>query len=1107
VEGHGGSRSRNGARRVEVGAAGPDSGQNAGVQDFPGQSEVRGSRPNESGDVRRPRPGENGARRRVGAVRFGLVCGLLGGLGAGRLASAQEGAPPDFSRAVRPLLSDRCFACHAGDEAKALRLDRREDAVDELGGAAIVPGDAAGSALWRRITHEDPKRRMPPPEAKLELSEAERDVLRRWIEAGAPYEAHWAFTRPERMEPQTIAAGEAGPARAEWVRDPLDRLVLEKLDEVGLAPVPEADRATLLRRVSYDLSGLPPTVEALRAFLADERPDAYEHAVDALLASTAHAEHMAADWLDLARYADTFGYQSDVDMHVWPWRDWVIRAFEQNLPYDTFVRWQLAGDLIPGAPFDARLATTFNRLHRQTNEGGSTEEEYRVQYVCDRVETMSAAFLGVTMNCAKCHDHKFDPITQRDYYGLFALFDGIDESGLYSHFTDAVPTPALDMPTTEQIVRLDALEACALEARAALMEARAEIEPWPLYSQYSWFDFDGREGTKPVLHDDPEPVPGTRDGGYRLSGENALTFPGVGIFERSDPFSIGLSIRAPKHYERAVVLHRSKAWTDSGSRGYQLLIEDGHLTVALVHFWPGDAIAIRAKAPLTVGKWQHVVFTYDGSSRAAGLKLYVDGKLAETEVVRDHLTRTIQGGSIEHLTIGSRFRDKGFAGGEVDELIVYDREIDGHGVNWLAMFGHAPMGAPQESLVAAEDALRAVRRERDALRDSVRPIMTMREAPPELQRTAHVLHRGAYDARRETVEPATPKALPLLLERPVRTRLDLADWLLHPDHPLTARLHIDRLWRIAFGQGLLAAPEDVGQQSPPPVQRALLDTLARDLVDGSPHNRAWDTRALMRRFVCSATYRQASRVSQLASERDPDNTLLSRASARRLPAESLRDGALLASGLLSTARGGPPVMPYQPPGLWEEKSGKVYTPGRGPDLRRRSLYTFWRRTSPPPTLTLFDAPSREVCTVERERTESPLQTLALWNDPQFVEAAVHLGRRAVQAAHASSGVTATNSDDDARRVEHLFLALASRPPTTAELEASRALLEAQRAVYRADVAAAQALSSYDLERIAHPTAEANADPSVLTDEAAIEIATTAVLASALLSLDDVVTRR
>lgn len=1062
-------------------------------------------------EVQTERRAESAPRSRL-AARF---CELLAGLAVLSPVTAQESAPsPDFSRDVRPLLSDRCFACHAGDEAKALRLDRREDAVDDLGGAAIVPGDAAGSALWRRITHDDPKRRMPPPEAKLELSATEREVLRRWIEAGAPYEAHWAFTRPERASAPPMPSGAATSAGVDWARDALDLLLLAQLDEAGLAPAPEADRATLLRRVSYDLTGLPPTVEALRTFLADERPDAYERVVDTLLASPAHAEHMAADWLDLARYADTFGYQSDVDMHVWPWRDWVIRAFEQNLPYDTFVRWQLAGDMIESAPFDARLATTFNRLHRQTNEGGSTEEEYRVQYVCDRVETMSAAFLGVTMNCAKCHDHKFDPITQRDYYGFFALFDGIDESGLYSHFTDAVPTPALDMPTVEQIVRLDALDARVRQAESALKTTRANSATLPAYNTAHRYDFEELTDALPKRHDDPEHVGGVQGQGrgYRMSGENALTFPEVGVFERSDPFSIGLWLRAPKSYERAVVLHRSKSWTDSGSRGYQLLIEDGHVSVALIHFWPGDAIAIRATEPLVVGEWQHVLFTYDGSSRAAGLKLYVNGEPAGTAVVRDHLTRTIQGGSIEHLTIGSRFRDNGFAAGEVDDLIVYDRELVAERGAWgVASFGYAAMGAPDEAVEAAVDALRTVRRERDALRDSVRQIMAMDEASPELQRTAYVLYRGAYDARREAVEPATPKALPPLLEHPVRTRLDLADWLLHADHPLTARLHVDRLWRLVFGQGLLPAPEDVGQQSPPPVQRALLDTLARDLVDGSPQNAAWDTRALLRRFVCSATYSQGSAGSPEAQFLDPDNNLHSRATSRRLPAESLRDGALFASGLLSTARGGPPVMPYQPPGLWEEKSGKLYTPGRGSDLRRRSLYTFWRRTSPPPTLTLFDAPSREVCTVERERTESPLQTLALWNDPQFVEAAVHLGRRAVQAARASDDDDDDDPDpdDDARRVEHLFLALASRMPTAAELDASRALLVAQRAVYRADVTAAQALASYDLERIAHPPAatETANDVSILTDDAAIDIAAAAVLASALLTLDDVVTRR
>ncbi|MEZ6018386.1 MAG: DUF1549 domain-containing protein [Planctomycetota bacterium] len=1014
-----------------------------------------------------------------------------------------------FARVVRPLLSDRCFACHAGEHARALRLDVREDAVDDLGGAAIIPGDAPGSALWRRITHEDPARRMPPSEAKLELNDAERAVLRRWIEGGAPYEEHWAYVRPERTAPPDVE-------HEGWVRDPLDRYVLAGLERAGLTPAPEADPATLLRRVHYDLTGLPPTVDEVRAFLAAPTDAAYEAVVDRLLASPEHAEHMAAGWLDVARYAETFGYQSDVEMNVWPWRDWVVRAFEADLPYDDFVTWQLAGDLLEGAPNDARLATTFNRLHRQTNEGGSVEEEFRVQYVCDRVETMAAAFLGVTFTCARCHDHKFDPFTQRDYYNLFAFFDGIDESGLYSHFTNATPTPALDLASAEQIVRLEALDARVAAAEVALEAAQSAHSRLPAPTHA--FELHRAELPSGVnLVDAPARCAGPDGSAFRMSGEDALTFPGAGVFARSDAFSISLDLRAPKRYERAVVLHRAKAWTDSGSRGYQLLIEDGRLSVALVHFWPGDAIAIRAVAPLEVGVWRNVTFTYDGSSRAAGLALYVDGARVETEVVRDHLTRTIQGGGIEHLTIGSRFRDNGFAGGEVGDLRVYARALDADAVAIAAQRGGAAQGAPDPSDDAAREALRAARRERDALRDSVRQIMTMREAPAELQRTAYVLQRGSYEQRREAAQPATPAALPRLLDAPARTRLDLARWLVHPDHPLTARVQVDRLWRTVFGAGLLPRPDDVGYQSPAPVQRALLDALARDFVDGTTtpsgaRSAAWDNRALLRRCVMSATYRQASRVSPAARERDPDNALLSRASARRLPAESLRDGILRAAGILCTTRGGPAVRPYQPPGLWEEKSGKVYTPSHGDDLRRRSLYTFWRRTSPPPTLTLLNAPSREVCTVERELTESPLQTLALWNDPQFVEAAVRLAQRAIEATAPGLG----EREADAARIERLFLALASRPPTPAELAAAEGLLDAQRAAYRADPAAAQALATYDLERVAHPGAapEGAAPTEAGTPDAAargaedsVDLAATAVLASALLTLDDVVTRR
>ncbi|MEM8712782.1 MAG: DUF1553 domain-containing protein, partial [Planctomycetota bacterium] len=841
-------------------------------------------------------------------------------------------------------------------------------------------------------------------------------------------------------------------ASSSWARDPLDHFVHAKLREAGVSPAAEAHPATLLRRLHLDLTGLPPTIEELEAFLADPSEAAYGRAVDALLASTRHAEHRAAGWLDVARYADTFGYQADVNMNVWPWRDWVIGAFEENLPHDDFIIHQLAGDLVDDATQDSRLATAFNRLHRQTNEGGSVEEEYRVESVCDRVETMAGAFLGLTLGCARCHDHKFDPISQRDYFSLFAFFDDIDESGLYSHFTNSVPTPALDLPTDPQRTELAKLEARVLE----LEEHEVLFSP-----------DEAIVASKPLLHVDFESPPAEESPAYRLngplappgavegptsatarrlSGENSITFPGVGDYRRRDPFTIGLRLRVPDDpdvLERAVVIHKTKSWTDSGSRGYQLLIEDGRLTVALVHFWPGDAIAIRSREPIEPEKWTDVMFTYDGSSRAAGLRLYVHGEPAEVEVVRDHLTRTIRGGSIGDLAIGSRFRDKGLRGGDVDDVFVlgvalhpFDLSTTRHG------------GVPRQMRTApyAErlEELRAARLRRDELRDQIRQIMTMAPAPdlPAARHVAHVLGRGEYANKGEVVEPATPAALPTFQDEPFETRLDLARWLTHPDHPLTARVHVDRLWRLAFGVGLVATPEDLGSQSPVPEYLALLDTLARDLVDGG-----WDSRAMLRRLVTSATYRQSSYGSERSLKVDPDGRLFSRAATVRRSAEVVRDAALHAAGLLVEKRGGKSVFPYQPPGLWQEKRSISYPTGRGESLVRRSLYTFWRRTSPPPTMTMFNAPSREVCTVKRASTSTPLQTLALWNDPQFVAVAAALGKRAVDAC----------GDDVEARVTFMFRALMTREPTAPERKAMADLLRAQRDAYAGDEAGATAL--------------------------------------------------
>ncbi len=1005
-------------------------------------------------------------------------------------------APVDFATEIRPILSDRCFQCHgpdAGSVAADLRLDDRESAIDDLARfpAAIVPGDSAGSELMARVTHGSERRVMPPPKSKLSLTADEVALLARWIDEGAEYTEHWSFTPPVRHQP------EGSDAASAWARDPLDLFVHASLEGADITPAEEASRATWLRRASLDLTGLPPTPADLDAFVADEAPDAYERKVDELLTGQRHAEHMASSWMDVARYADTFGYQADQNMNVWPWRDWVLDAFENNLPYDDFVTWQLAGDLIPEPTRASALATAFNRLHRQTNEGGSVEEEYRVESVCDRVETMAGAFLGLTVGCARCHDHKFDPISQRDYFGLFAFFDDIDESGIYSHFTNAVPTPALGLPTDDQAAELTRLEARVRELEAVELGTLTSGEDVE-HSPSLFVDFESPPAKEsPSYELQANPIKVDRNGGsaLQLSGENAVAFPGAGVFERSDPFTVGLRMLVPDDAQvlgRAVVIHRTKSWTDSGSRGYQLLIEDGHLTVSLVHFWPGDAIAIRSLQPVVPNEWSHVAFTYDGSSRASGLELFIDGAPAATEVIRDHLTRTIRGGSIGHLAIGSRFRDKGFRGGMVDDVFVGDFVATPESLRQAADGGMPPSVLRHQGLADHLEALQTARAERDALRDQVRQVMTM-QASPDLaaaQHVAYVLERGEYTNRGEEVEPSTLSALPTLSEHAPETRLDLARWLTHPDHPLTTRVQVDRLWRTAFGKGLIATPEDLGSQSLRPVHLELLDTLARDFVDSG-----WDSRAMLRRFVLSSTYRQSSRASDASGQADPDGALLSRAARTRMSAEVVRDSVLFAAGLLHEERGGPSVYPYQPPGLWQEKRSITYPTGRGTSLVRRSLYTFWRRTSPPPTMTMFDAPSREACTVARSTTSTPLQTLALWNDPQFVAASVALGACA----------TDVGGDDLDRRVDYLFRALMTRDPSTVERSAMVELLRAQREAFELAPEDAYALAGFDLEQAAHPADEPTAEQ--VPDLLAIDIAATAVVASTLFSFEDVSYRR
>ena len=1023
-----------------------------------------------------------GLRRALARLAFAIpgavALATIGGDGA-PAATAQEPARVDFNYQVRPLLSDRCFRCHGPDSAarKAkLRLDRRDSALKTLedGWAIVKPFDPDHSELVRRISLvADDDDVMPPVDSHLTLSAGEKALLRRWIAEGAEYAPHWSFVPVSDVQP---------PGGARAGSHPIDAFVRARLDRERLAPAPPAARETLLRRAAFSLTGLPPTPEAIDAFVRDRSADAWPRLIDRYLASLAYGERMAVDWLDLARYADTHGYQADVERDMSPWRDWVIDAFNDNVPYDRFLTEQLAGDLLPNATPAQRLATAFNRLHRQTNEGGSIEEEFRTEYVADRVNTFGTAMLGLTLECARCHDHKFDAITQRDYFSLFAFFNNIDESGLYSHFTNATPTPTLRLWSDAQARQRKAI-AARLARADAQVEAAREAARRPFASWMSTgriappapiahLTFDGVSGTDRAIGDRVlgtslkiEPgltlvadAPGAEDGALRFDGDTALVHPGVRTFLRGDPFSIAVRLRPMTSDARAVLVHQSRAWSDAGSRGFELTLEHGRPFFALVHFWPGNAIAIRARTPLPTGRWSRLVAAYDGSSTAAGLALYLDGARLETEVVRNRLhknidyDKTLDNSVGPHLlTLGARFRDSGFREGLIDDLQVFgagltDAEValqdGGATITEAARFDYfvARVDEPSQRAAAARQ---TVRREQQTLESAVREIMVMEEMPAE--RPAFLLARGAYDAPRERVARETPSSLPPFPEAAPRNRLGLARWLTDRRHPLTARVVVNRIWRMHFGRGLVATQEDFGSQGRLPSHPELLDWLAARFMDSG-----WDVKALHRLILTSETFQQSSSATRETLERDPENRWLARGPIVRLQAEGVRDSALAASGLLTRTIGGRSVKPYQPAGLWEQSgTGKTYKQDTGAALYRRSLYTFWRRTSPPPSMRAFDAMSREVGTAKRETTATPLQALVLLNDPQFVEAARVLAERLMKQY----------PRDAAARHRDAFRTLVGRAPDSVESATLARLFAEQRAVYTRDPASATAFLS------------------------------------------------
>ena len=1053
--------------------------------------------------------------------RLGLVvvCAL------GQPAQGTEAGKVDFNFQIRPLLSDRCFKCHGPDEKarkKQLRLDLREGMFRQLddGFAVVRPGNPKKSELIRRIFATDPEEQMPPPDSQLKLSAAEQELLQRWVTQGAEFKPHWSLIPVEKVSPPRTHD-------QAWPRNPIDRFVLAKLEAEHLTPAPAAARETILRRLALDLTGLPPSVAELDAFLADTSSQAYEHAVGRYLNSPAYGEWMAVDWLDLARFADTYGYQADVARDLSAWRDWVIRAFNDNLPYSQFLEWQLAGDLLPHATRDQRLATAFNRLHRQTNEGGSIEAEFRAEYVSDRVNTFGTAMLGFTVGCARCHDHKYDPLKQREYYSLSAFFNNIDESGLYPHFTHATPTPTLLLwpPAQEQ-------SAAALRADLARTEqqlqpisraAQAPFQLWlkdggklsaPLPVAHFLFDFVTNNTTPDLcstnparLEDGPVLVretPGTSsaatrpeldsapNGALQFSGDNQVVCNGVGHFTRTDPFSFSLWLKPTEAQDRAVVLHHSRAWTDSGSRGYELVLDHGRPFFGLIHFWPGNALAVRAKNALPTNEWAQLCVTYDGSSRAAGLKLYCHGAPLETEVVRDHLYKDIthrsewgdaEVGNIQ-LTLGARFRDQGFKHGLLADLQVFDLCLTAPEVAALAK-----KTAPQPTLdyflarhyepfrtAAAE--LSRLRRAENTLVNDVPEIMTMAEMPQP--RPTYLLKRGAYDAPGELVQRDTPASLPPFPAGAPRDRLGLAEWLVARNNPLTARVVVNRIWKMHFGRGLVATSDDFGSQGKLPTHPELLDWLAGWFMD-----HGWDVKALHRIIVESATYRQSSQTTPEIVERDPEDLLLSRWPHHRLQAEQIRDSALADSGLLNRTLGGPSVKPYQPPGLWEAAgTGGEYAQDTGEKLYRRSLYTFLKRTVPPPAMLTFDATSHEVCTAKRETTTTPLQALVLFNDPQFVEAARFAAERLLQAF----------PTDVNARIKSAFRQFTGREPDATEMKILTQLLAEQAQLFGADPASAAKLLATGASKWDETLPRA-------------EFAATTSLVSALMNFDEFIVER
>ena len=975
-------------------------------------------------------------------------------------AAAAEGRL-DFNRDVRPILSDRCFACHGpdGEDRQAgLRLDLRDAAIAALdsGGTAIVPGDPAKSEILARITSNDPDVVMPPPRVNKPITPAEAKILERWIAEGAEYRGHWAFERVER--PDVPDAKDAS-----WARTPIDRFILARLEQEGLAPNPEADRVTLARRLALDLTGLPPVPAEVDAFVADTAPDAFERYVDTLLASPHYGERMAIEWLDAARYADSHGYQTDSSRSNWPWRDWVIEAYNANLPFDRFTIHQLAGDMLETPTREQIVATGFNRNHRINGEGGIIAEEWRVETVIDRVETTSQTWMALSAGCARCHDHKYDPLSQREFYALFSLFNNVPESGTImgsQNRSGGNSDPLQLIPSPEQERELARLEQFVADAEAALKaehanidalvaEWEASIRPALAAPQDAWEPFeplelrsvgdasfrrseDGSwfvEGTSPArdTYEFETLVPADRLGGIRLEVLPDPGLAGGGGFGRAGNGNIVVTkIEAeieppgdakviPVELVRAEATYEQSGWPAAsvlqlkGEKGKGWAI-DGHdpgkREPRRIAVFPAKPVVLPENARLVVRIRQEA---FDG---------HTIGRFRLAFSQDDPAMLGVGGSKVPEA---------------VKEAIAVDAEKrTPQQKAELTKFYRANVDGPIRRAEMARD---AATKSVESFRGSLPSAMVMKEGP---EREAFVLIRGEYDKRGEKVTAALPAFLPALPEGTKPDRLALAKWLVSRDHPLTSRVWVNRMWERLFGVGLSKTSENLGSQAEYPSHPELLDWLAVEFMETG-----WDMKRFVKLVVTSAVYRQSATVTPEKLARDPANRLLARAPRIRLPGETVRDAALAASGLLVPTVGGPSVRPWMPDGVWDETSKygdlRGYKPDTGAGRYRRTMYTVWKRTAAPPTMLLFDAPNRETCIVKRSRTNTPLQALALLNETTFVEAAHGLAKRMVAEGGAMP----------AGRIAHAFRLAIGRAPTGDELSALVRGFEADLATFTA----------------------------------------------------------